>query len=849
MKPLVALGLAPGLALGLALAAPSPAMARVSDAQACRGAKLAAAGRAERCLLRADSLIARTSRLSDDAARRVARVAVCLDDLDKAYRDADAAWPGVCPAGDDADALRRCAQDVGTAVGRASGPTRPAGQAQACESTRLRDSARAAQVILGAEARFEKSPGSASDSDRRDAARGVAAARLADSFAATAAKADGLCPSSKGDSAVVETLVSCIAGLMAGEETSDVALPASTVCTPAADRCAAAPSSAGPFAVQRKDAWLPESDYDEVGIRPLAGGRFQVAALSAVTGDVTGLELRGIDADTLLGEVDRLEWYQVWPRRVVAGEPVWVAFHTRDPAWDALSSASILLRTTGGDAIDGEFPVARTPVPLTYVTTADGGATLLVHAHNDDTSPHALTRLLVNGRDVTSSGIACIADPVVAPGASALWVVPLCEPLGPGAPWTVVAEYADAPAAVGAGRVVPERFMIETWPNSTECSWPGDFAIHREAGFDTFFTRWGRHCGTTGQSAVNSGLLEDEGVQALLTHDFLSKPDPGGAITRTGGLAGLFIGDEVDGEIWRDGKNLAAENASETRALWDLYPGMPVYQGSKTNKNVGSYAGLTDVQGADFYVAACAPHITKFGKHPPLRGAFDYLRNARNNHMPLPTWLYAQGISKAWNRISILTGEFVRVQPDPQEIVLQGVSALAAGAKGLMWFQTVRSEWEAAPERWQAITQVNRVARAVRPLLREGDPTGMARTTAPALVEAIRSREAIVVTVIADSAWQAPTDFSCAATYIGRPVPHWRLDWQSVSVDVDVPTDFPVAEVFEVRPDGTAGIREASADGRTVTLGGIALDDRRAARVFVLARTPEVRAQVEAALP
>jgi len=43
------------------------------------------------------------------------------------------------------------------------------------------------------------------------------------------------------------------------------------------------------------------------------------------------------------------------------------------------------------------------------------------------------------------------------------------------------------------------------------------------------------------------------------------------------------------------------------------------------------------VQGIDFYVAACAPHITAWGFGVPLRGAYDYLRNTRDNHMPLPT--------------------------------------------------------------------------------------------------------------------------------------------------------------------------------------------------------------------
>jgi hypothetical protein len=300
----------------------------------------------------------------------------------------------------------------------------------------------------------------------------------------------------------------------------------------------------GLFASYRKDAWLPEADYNEVGTRPVNGGRFHIAGISAVTGRVTGLRLNGQDADSLLPQVDKLEWYHVWPQQVVAGQPVWVAFHSRNPAWDTASSATIRVTTSAGDALDGTFTVATTPVPLTYVTTADQGQTLLIHAHNDDSVPHTLSRLLVNGRDVTGPGLACVAEPTIAPGASVLWVVPRCTASLPGDAWTVVAEYVGAPAAVGVGRVLPEHFGIEAWPYSRDCVWPRDLAVHQAGGFDTLFTRWGGYCGSSGESLVNTGLLADAGFASLLTHDFLTDNNPGQAITNQAAVAGLFIGDE-----------------------------------------------------------------------------------------------------------------------------------------------------------------------------------------------------------------------------------------------------------------------------------------------------------------
>jgi hypothetical protein len=110
--------------------------------------------------------------------------------------------------------------------------------------------------------------------------------------------------------------------------------------------------------------FVPEADYNEVGTRPVNGGRFHIAGISAVTGRVTGLRLNGQDADSLLPQVDKLEWYHVWPQQVVAGQPVWVAFHSRNPAWDTASSATIRVTTSAGDALDGTFTVATTPATL-----------------------------------------------------------------------------------------------------------------------------------------------------------------------------------------------------------------------------------------------------------------------------------------------------------------------------------------------------------------------------------------------------------------------------------------------------------------------------------------------------
>jgi hypothetical protein len=330
--------------------------------------------------------------------------------------------------------------------------------------------------------------------------------------------------------------------------------------------------------------------------------------------------------------------------------------------------------------------------------------------------------------------------------------------------------------------------------------------------------------------------------------DFLSRTGWETALRDTRAVVGFLLGDEVDDKIYDAGKALPAVRAANSRKLWERYPDVPTYIGSKTNRYVGSFSGAADIQGSDFYVAACAPHITTFGKHPPIDGAYDYLRNTRDNHMPNTTWFYAQGLHGGWNKKVPVVNTDIVSQPDSQEILVQGFSVFAAGGKGMMWFQTSMAEAVREPKRWQAVSYVNNVARGVRAFLREGDIAGGVRTTGSAIVEAIRSRDAIVVPVIGIKATKAPEDLECQQALIGLgPVPHWQLAAQTLDVVVEVPPDFQVADVFEVTDTSTLPVVPV-VTGRSLVLKDRQLDNTMPARMYVLARNPEGRASIAAAL-
>jgi hypothetical protein len=628
-------------------------------------------------------------------------------------------------------------------------------------------------------------------------------------------------------------------------------------CALAGDPCNPPAADTAIFATYRKDRFLPITDYNEPNPDPLTGGRIQIAGIAAASGAVTKVQINGQDVAVLEGTSNgtpQMEWHHVWPDPAVAGEPIWVAFHSRSASWDGAASGQVTVTTTSGTALDGQFEVAQTDVPLTYVTVSDDGGTLLIHVKNNSAAARTVERLLVNGRDALAAGTVCVPSTTLAPSEAALWTVPLCAPAQPGDAWTVVVDIQGQPASVGVGRILRPHFPIESWPKGSDCPFPGgnedNLDIHLQAGFDTLYMYWGTNCqGTTGASVVNDLAPAMGGAfHALIGDDFfwhhMDNPDAADLITDFSAVAGFLTGDESDGEVYNDdGTPRAADKAARARWIWSIFPQATVYNGAMTNRNVGTFAGMCDVQGIDFYVAGCAPHITNFFQQPPLRGAYDYLRNTRDNHMPGTTWFYAQGLHDgSW------TG-----QPSASEIIVQAFSVMAAGGKGLMWFQSPIDLITSNQASWNAISGSNWAFRGLRHLLREGDIAGLATASGNAIVDGIRSREAIVVPVIGIEHVSAPTPALCGLASIGGPTPHFVLADQTRAVTVDVPADMGVADVFEVVVSGaTAVVQDPgyaySVSGRQVTFPAVPLSEAVPVRVLVLAANPDVRSTVEAAI-
>ncbi|NQW62953.1 MAG: hypothetical protein HQ461_08995 [Deltaproteobacteria bacterium] len=611
------------------------------------------------------------------------------------------------------------------------------------------------------------------------------------------------------------------------------------------------------YAMLRKDASLDERLYPEFTERPRDGGRVQIAGIAAVSGRVRSVQVdeRDLEAE-VSAQNPTMEWYHVWPEEVVAGQPIWLSLHSRSPAWDDQTVHKVTIVTDQGEALSERVVMTTTTTPITYVTTADEGTRLLFHAQNRDDRDARLRAVTVNGIRYEASEICGLSGPI-APGASVRGEIKLCEPLKPGAAWTVALDDGTGVPSVGAGRVVPEYFPIEAWPVSDDCpvptSEPDTEALtqHLAAGFDTFYLYWNGRCNAPTAEVLNSIAPQRDDYRVLIGDDYLSSPDAGSGLLDTTRAAGFLIGDEVDGEIYdADGLSRPNIKARETRQLWSMHPELPVYNGAKTHGHVGTFAGIADIQGIDYYISACAPHITEDGAPIQLLGAYDFLRNTRENMMPLPTWQYAQGLHSGWN-LTRGTEVFHR-QPAPQEMIFQAFSAMAAGAKGLMWFQTSLDEAAAAPRSWEAIGDSNRAFRAVRKLLREGDLSQQATVlSGEVLAQTITARAGIVMPLLNTNTTSSVTDALCLRNALfPEEVPHWTFGETEARVTVKLSPEQRLSDVFEVGLDGLLHEVEwySDAEARTVTIEAIPMSNEAPARLFVLAGERNLRSEIEAIL-
>lgn len=413
-------------------------------------------------------------------------------------------------------------------------------------------------------------------------------------------------------------------------------------------------------------------------------------------------------------------------------------------------------------------------IQVTYVTTQRNYKELVVHLHNYDRVSHTISSITINNGLVIDTNTVELNN-----GEHAVRVYDISEGhFGEVSVWTVQLQTDIGSTAYG-GRLNKELFPIEDWPKSDQCPFPVSGAnednfntLKNDLHVNTHFMGGICSADTTEvfNTAANSSgswyLLPSEGY--MISNPSLV-PD-----TAYAGIAAAFIGDESDSSIaaswsvWQ--KNLVVQNNFNNRYA--------IYDGGHSNHLNGVFSGVADIQGMDFYIGACAPHITSWLSDMRIQGSYDYLRTARENHKPLTTWLYSQGwCSSCWSVDNLETGE----------LLVQLASVLIAGGKGLMLFQSdlkLKNE-----QSWVSGGNFLASVDYLSSFLRVADVEGAKFTTSTdlenkALIEVLADTESLLLVVINTDAY-GYNDKTCFAT--GK---HWIFNEQVVdTISVVVPQD------------------------------------------------------------
>ena len=379
-----------------------------------------------------------------------------------------------------------------------------------------------------------------------------------------------------------------------------------------------------------------------------------ITGLDGIGGDkdlgsvlVNGQE--GLHLDTSdKADLTYFDWLRAHTNPVTGA--LWVSFHTHNTAWLGDTVAVKVASTNGTTLFSGSANLARSDqtLMLTYVAFRSQGAEVVLHVHNADTTTHTIT-------SITFDGALSVTVPSqvqsLPPDAHAVLTAQLQTKKAAAEVWTATL-VVDAGAVIGLGgrADLNERLVLNAWPHSSDCPLPGgndDNADKvKETGINSIFYEGGNFKKNCGANLVD--VLNKLGQDNSSWFHALTDADTAAALTppaRASVVDALNIGDEVDGDI--DAKHLRSTLKKSLEATASV-PSVLTYQGSKTSRNVGSFAGITDIQGSDAYCAACAPTMLPVVAKLPLSYPFDYLSNARKNHAPLPFWGYAQLYSDAW---------------------------------------------------------------------------------------------------------------------------------------------------------------------------------------------------------
>ena len=410
-------------------------------------------------------------------------------------------------------------------------------------------------------------------------------------------------------------------------------------------------------------------------------------------------------------------------------------------------------------------------VQVTYVTSRNKYQELVVHYHNYGNEDHIIGEVIVNTGFYSTTNVISLSSK-----SHVVQVYNVSElNLHETSVWTITFSSESKSIAYG-GRLTKEYFPIEDWPKSSQCPVPVDGGnednyniLKNELHINTHF--FGPSCDSNSEDVFNYASLSN-GELYLLPEEKYSLEEGRIPDTAYDGIGALFLGDESDSSVentwsvWN--RALTAQEVHNNKYA--------LYCGGHSNHLNGLFSGISDIQGMDFYVASCAPHITNWLSTMLVEGSYDYLYNTRQNHKPLPTWLYSQGYCQdCWHVKEMYVGE----------LLVQFSSVVAAGGKGMMLFQSDISL--RGTDSWEAGSRYLRSISLISEFLRQADVEGAkytisndAKTISEVLVD---TTSLLFIVINIDS--KDYNNKKCFGTGA-----HWTFNEQTVQqVTIQLPND------------------------------------------------------------
>jgi hypothetical protein len=638
--------------------------------------------------------------------------------------------------------------------------------------------------------------------------------------------------------------------MLSAKSTLAAAALAALCAAPAATSAAAAATSATTptFSSFRRDYFLDDKIYPEYFTPdPVHGGRVHIIGPAAAAASAAAAAPKppfsvalssgaSANTDPVKGPAsfgDNFDWLHVDVNPET--NQVAVSFHTHSDdlvsKLNAIKVTDAQGRTVLDSAVELPSSNATHPLAVTYVTTADDFTNLIVHVHNYDAKrAQNVTQVQIDGVAISDLGAFSLS-----PGEHRVLKAPL--PAGKGAltqVWTVGLVVADGTRLGYGGRHVREHFPIADWPKSGECPFPLSNAtnyelLKRTLSVDTHFAAK-RQCNnelkvTLADAAKRAGTKDAYFV--MPSHAASEHPDHVPA-SAAAAIIALGCGDESDNAI---------DNAPPTwaisRSRRETFPWAVQYLGGHSHKFIGTFAGISDISSTDFYVGACAPHVTSTLSKMVLRGAYDYLRNNRNNHMPLTSWGYSQAF-QIWR-----SGIGIPSTVNAGEVTSQIASVVAAGNKGIQLFQTMVSLHDSDRAAWNAASEILSNIAAVRDLLREGDAEGAPFTKddgdTQSLVSVIAApgKKLVVIAINLNA-----NGYNGLLCYAGIDA-NWKFQPHTIGqLEIQLPSQFAGAATVTLEESAGGALKPATEKhalkGNALSISGIDLGTDVAARIFVV---------------